>query len=223
MKVEADLLFGSTLEESGELIHRHVVGSLRGELFMALLAVEDGFDPATLADDMEADLGRLAATVYDRQGHFRRAFDHVVTRSSGNVLYLRSLVVDVAHRGMDLGIALMQETLDLVPHDIAALEVRPLQFTGADGDPRSPQYEGCSRNETTVTRTLRRHYAKIGFSMTRGGFVFRSPDVQNPRVQLEQDRVDARLADLPVEPPSAKLAAALRRQHRAFDEANSSR
>jgi GNAT superfamily N-acetyltransferase len=199
---------------------RHVVvGELTAELLRARTAEEYREDPIMTADAEEQELYEAAEEVYmlDHGCQFRSKF-HRLEVFQGDMLLFKRLHVEPAHRGVNLGLEMMQQILDTVPHDLAVLFPRPLQYVEQDSEaaPRMRELYGMfdEVSEKAALQKLQRYYRKLGFErIGKKGYMFRSPLLENPPIKHDAKRRQAHLAKatMPKGKDEASLVADLQR------------
>src|SRR5690606_20794391 len=155
---------------------------------------------------------------------------HDLEAYEGDMLLLRRLHVDPEHRGARLGLEMIQQVLDTVPHDIALLYPRPLQFVESwreEGSVFDKRYGMFTQvTEKAALQKLRRYYAQLGFKrIGKKGYMFRSPVLVNRLVKHDEKALKARLtrATMPAQKDERSLVVDLHHaiQNRKWSEVES--
>lgn len=170
--------------ESGDGV---VVAELTAQLLRSRAMEDYREDPIMTADAEDQELYEAAEEVYvhTHRGLFHEHL-HRLEVFQGDMLFFRRLHVDPPHRGVGLGLEMMQQVLDTVPHDIALLYPRPLQYVEREDESatrlkeRYGMFDGVT--EKAALQKLRRYYARIGFErIGKKGYVSFPPTAEPAR------------------------------------------
>lgn len=198
-----------------------VVAELTAELLRARAMEDYREEPIMTANAEDQELYEAAEEVYvhDHGALFNDNL-HDLEAIQGDMLFLRRLHVEPAHRGGGLGLEMIQQVLDTVPHDIAILYPRPLQFVERERDGESAallkeRYGMFDQlTERAALQKLRRYYGRLGFKrIGKKGYMFRSPSLKNRLVKHDEAALKARLSrvTMPSEKDERSLVADLQR------------
>lgn len=168
------------------------IGSLKAHL-IARSARTNNFHE--VCDTISGELQECGVTLFDHRGRLRGPITDVVTKkktNTGNLLYITSVSIDLAHRGSDLGILLMQAVMKalLGRWTLAVIYPAPLRY-----DPDG----GSTFNDIRVK--LCRYFSRLGFlQVTDGKFwilecgkfkdsIISKEDAASMEVRLPRERI----------------------------------